>query len=290
MTSLFIDEEATTAKARRAARAKAKAKLDAQGNIINGRQATSTDLWLEELRHIDVRDDSERGEAVLTAASAIQNVKSANIADFLRWLLDSGAWRSYTYPNGDHYEFREREFDYFCAQIDLDPTIANTAARAVDDNELLVAMTEASLVSRGWLAHDVERKPAQGGGARPDRSKRRSVDEITVTYPALRPWLEKYGFSPDGKWAHPLGGPALHGSKSMRAKVAKGASTTQAVGRRTWQACAFGEDDLATRIAEKLIKDGLADGVGRALAAERTRPATPPQHPAAARGSRKAGS
>ena len=128
-------------------------------------------------------------------------------------------------------------------------------------------MTEASLTAWNWKPTDEEGRPRpQGGhGPRPDRSKRRSIDEITATYPQLRPWLEKYGYS------QTLGGTQLHDSKAVRAKVAEGVSVGQALRRRYWSASAVVDGDMAERIAEKLVTDGLADDVYKHLAAARAR-------------------
>ena len=251
---------------RQAARDRADAKYLKQGNRVNGRTVTVTELWLEELRQTDVGSDQNRGEAVLSASSKIKNVDSATIVDFMHWLLDSGAWRSFTYPNGEHFEFLEREFDYFCAQIDVDPNLVNEAARAVNDNALLVAMAEASLTTNGWNPHDVEHevRPQGGRAPGPDRSKRRSVDEITATYPSLRPWLDKYALTGD-RWSPPLGGKKLHESKRVRVAVGKGSTTSAAMVRQRFEVNGGQDTDLAELIARRLVEKDLADDVYRHL-------------------------
>ena len=273
--SMFDNDERdrNSKSARARSRVAAKNKLRESGNIINGREATSSDLWLEELRLIDTDTDETRGEAVLSASSAILNVKSYNIADFLRVLLKSDAWRSFTYPNGDHYEFREREFDYFCAHIDLDPRLATEATRLVGDQKLLVAMAEASLAPGHWNPHDEERE----GVRQPDRSKRRSIDEIIATYPRLEKWLKKYGY------AHTLGGRALHASATVRQAYRKGKSLDEAKGRRQFKVNAGPETDLAELIATRLVEKGLADDVRKHLNAITAR-----ERRAASRNTRKA--
>jgi hypothetical protein len=244
-------------------KARARARLEAidAGFEHNGRRRTASDEWLAALQLTDTDSDTDRGEAVLSAASAIRNVKSANIVDYLRFLLDSGAWRSFTYPDGSHYEFLEREFDYFCALIDLDPKIANEAAKVTGSNDVLVAMAEASLTPQHWKPHE---DPTEHARNRSDRSKRRSVDTIVETYPQIGPWLEKFGL-------RALGGAHLHGSKTVRVGVAGGKSGPAARGARSWTVQVSGEADLASRIAEKLTKDGLAASVLVALNRDNTR-------------------
>ena len=253
-----VDEDLPATKQ---ARVKAKKVMEQRNGQVNGRDASVTDFWLEELRQIDAKSDKERGEAVLSAAMKIHNIDSAVVCDFMRWLLDSGAWRSFTYPNGEHYEFREREFDYFVALIDVDPTIINAAARTINDGALQVALVEASLASQHWNPHDEERKQhPQGGLARPvDRSKRRSFDEIVATYPRLQVWLQKYGMS------QTLGDVNLHSSAVRRKKVAKGMTTSAARRRVQFLATSADDEGLAKNIAGLLIKRGLADDVYRHL-------------------------
>ena len=135
----------------------------------------ATDRWLQELTALagGVENESDRGQFLQRVHSAVANLKHDNIADLVGLILDTGAWRSYTYPNGEHYEFRAREFDYFLAQQDIDPRMVRDAASYAEDGELRALLVESSL--------DVVNED------------RRSVEEITEAYPKLRPWLEKYG-------------------------------------------------------------------------------------------------
>ena len=254
-----VDEDLPATKK---ARVRAKKVMEQRNGQVNGRDASVTDFWMEELRQLDARSDKERGEAVLSAAMKIHNIASAVVCDFMRWLLDSEAWRSFTYPNGDHYEFREQEFDYFVALLDVDPTINNAAARIVNDGPLQVALAEASLRRNGWNPHDDD-KP-RGGGFPCDRSKRRSHDEIIATYPRLEPWLEKYGMT----W---LGGKKLHNSGDIRKKMARGIGATKAQGRLQFHTEGRHQEGLAQNIAGLLLKKGLADDVLKHLRAAQAR-------------------
>jgi hypothetical protein len=252
------------APARDRARNKAVAKRAAEDNWEKrDRFVTIDELWFDELQAAEVDTDENRGEAVAQAATMIRNVKSAQIVDYLRWILRTGLWRSYTYPNGDHFEFLEREFDYFCAQINIDPHLVNEAARSTGANDLLVELAEASLATSSWPAHDTEAETnldmPRRGSYLPDRSKRRSVDEITRTYPTLGAWLERYGYS------NALGGARLHLSKAVRSKVRKGATTGQARGRVEFRVESRDESRLPELIVDALVRKGLDADVYRLL-------------------------
>jgi hypothetical protein len=58
-------------------------------------------------------DDKARGRAVLAAQAKIINNGAIVVQDEIARLLETGTWRSYTYPSGDHHEWLVREFDYF---------------------------------------------------------------------------------------------------------------------------------------------------------------------------------
>lgn len=57
--------------------------------------------------------DTERGKLILESTSLIRNSGGFVIEDVIEDLLRSGAWRTYTFPNGTHHEWLDREFDYF---------------------------------------------------------------------------------------------------------------------------------------------------------------------------------
>lgn len=186
----------------------------------------------------------DRGRLVLSMVSTVRNLKSENILDIIETVFDGDTWRDYTYPNGDHFEFRAREFDYFLAQIDVDPQLVREACRNTSRRDLEARLVEASLT-------------------RVDE-ERRSVEEITATYPQLGPWLDKYG-------VRTLGNKMAYGAQPQRARLAVGEAPQ---GKRYyWSvAVASGPDvqvepsreDYIRKIAEKLVKDGLAEEVAKA--------------------------
>lgn len=59
------------------------------------------------------RTDAERGKLILESTSLIRNSGAFVIEDVIDDLLRSGAWRTYTFPDGTHHEWLDREFDYF---------------------------------------------------------------------------------------------------------------------------------------------------------------------------------
>ena len=62
---------------------------------------------------LPVDTDEDRGKFLLTAHSEVINHGATIVEETFRDLLESGAWRSYTFPDGTHHEWLEREFDYF---------------------------------------------------------------------------------------------------------------------------------------------------------------------------------
>ena len=64
--------------------------------------------------------DSDRGKLILESTSLIRNNGAVVVEDVIEDLLRSGAWRAYTFPDGSHHEWREREFDYFLSAQQFD--------------------------------------------------------------------------------------------------------------------------------------------------------------------------
>lgn len=203
-----------------------------------------TQMWLNELtaKMEGVHDEGSRGDFILRVHSAVINLKSDNLGDLMRLLLDSGAWRSYTYPSGDHYEFRAREFDYFLAQFDVDPRLVADAARHLRDSELRVQLVEASLPEEG--------------------EDRRSVEEIVAAYPQLGTWLDKYGL-------RALGPKDLY-TPATRRQVKNG----KAMYADRWRFVAqitgveASDEQKAQEIVRRLEQAGLLDAVVELLKAE----------------------
>lgn len=57
--------------------------------------------------------DTDRGRLILESTSLIRNSGAFVIEDVIEDLLRSGSWRAYTFPDGTHHEWLDREFDYF---------------------------------------------------------------------------------------------------------------------------------------------------------------------------------
>lgn len=203
---------------------------------MTGHSRGATDKWLQELSALtgSVVSEAERGEFLLRVHSAVANLKHDNIADLVGLILETGAWRSYTYPSGEHYEFRAREFDYFLAQQDIDPRMVRDAASYSDDGELRALLVESSL--------DVVNED------------RRSVEEIVQVYPRLGPWLEKYGL-------RALGPKAAYDGPAARERMKSGGSTSSNAVRQRWEVVSPDPDSLPGAIARRLERDGIAGEV-----------------------------
>lgn len=121
----------------------------------------------------------DRGRKVLAAASAVRNVNADLVSDHIRDLLATGVWRDYVLPNGSRYQWRSQEFDFFLSAAGFDPTLVDHVIRGSGDRALLVAVAEATS----------DRQHAD----------RRSLDDVTATYPELAERLR----------AHPLATPGV---------------------------------------------------------------------------------
>lgn len=207
---------------------------------------STTDRWLTELqgKAQAARTELERGEFLLRASSAVANLHHDNVADIIRLILDSGTWREYTYPNGDHFVFRAREFDYFLAQQDIDPRIVADAAVYTGDQELRALLVESSLDKPG--------------------DDRRDVDEITATYPGLAPWLEKFKL-------RSLGPAVAYNKPQALRNLAEGKSTSAHEGKVRWGVVSVDREALPGDIARRLMSNpDLLQEVVAALAARRS--------------------
>lgn len=84
-----------------------------------------------------------RGLRLQKVALGIRNVKATTIGRMVADLLESEDWREYELPNGQCYEWRASEFDYFLMAIDLDPVIIEQAVRSLGDRELVLDLVSA---------------------------------------------------------------------------------------------------------------------------------------------------
>lgn len=188
----------------------------------------TTDRWLHRLatRADQLCTGNDRGEFNLAVRSAVRNLRSDNIVDLIRLFVTSGSWRDYQYPNGDRYQFRAHEFDYFLAQQDIDPRLVADAAVHCNDHELRALLVEASLDTVD--------------------EHRRSIPDIVATYPMLQSWLTKYG-------QRTLGPTAAYQHTSARAALRTGASANSARRQTFWKVTLTGDADPAAAIAAKLL-------------------------------------
>lgn len=172
----------------------------------------------------------ERGTKVLAAASAIRNVDADMISDYVRSLLESGIWQDYRLPNGNRYQWRSQEFDFFLTVTGLDPALIDHVVRGSGDRVLLVAVAEATS----------DRADAD----------RRSLEEVAARYPEIADRLS----------GHPLAGTAVRRLISKRQAQldfinGKGADSAYRP-RKRWEVRWNGADEtdvVAEAIVAKLM-------------------------------------
>lgn len=111
------------------------------------------------LHGLPVDTDEQRGQFLLTAHSEVINNGSTKVEEAFRDLLETDAWRSYTYPDGTHHEWLEREFDYFVSAwlASQDDQRWETTRRNIVSRDVIVAMADHS---GGAIAHG-ERRPLE---------------------------------------------------------------------------------------------------------------------------------
>ena len=92
-----------------------------------------------------------RYQRVAELVSRVRNAKFADIVAHLEQLIDSELWQDFTTPVGTHFEFRAKEFDYFLAAQEVDPTIVRTAYLKAEDVDGLATkqMHLADITGRG---------------------------------------------------------------------------------------------------------------------------------------------
>lgn len=191
-----------------------------------------------------VETDVDRGRFVLAARGDIVNNGARVVEDRIRELLETGAWRSYTYPDGTHHEWLDREFDYFmCAWI-------------------ISANTEWEYVKRNIVSPDVKLLLADHSGITDGRAQeRRALDEIRDQFPAVHiepiTLVTEYERSVAAK------------DEATRKAYLAGQVTAHRVvrtTRRRWEVDYRDETSLAGLIVAKLERDPqLAEDVHRRL-------------------------
>lgn len=176
--------------------------------------------------------DKERGARILKARDKIINNGARLVEQEIRELLETGDWRSYTYPDGTHHEWLDREFDYFmCAWI-------------AGEN------TEWELVKRNIVSPDVKLMLADHSGTTETKGiDRRSVEDVRNQFPHVH--IETINLV--GKDER---GVAKLGPKA-RAKYVAGDSAHKIVrkDRQRWIVHHVGSQDLAAAIVAKLAAD-----------------------------------
>jgi len=106
--------------------------------------------------------DAERGKLILESTSLIRNNGAAIVEDVIEDLLRSGAWQTYTFPDGTHHEWLDREFDYF------------VSAQQFDWDKIKRNITKPGVLC--LVADSSGRSPNPG-------NHRRALDEIKVQFP-----------------------------------------------------------------------------------------------------------
>lgn len=211
------------------------------GGGVSGDDETINRRWLDEVASMPDTDDPQRGAKILRASSAMRNISAGYIIEYVRLLLGTGCWRSYTFPNGDHHEWLAAEFDYFLSAIEHDPQLVDLAVRVSGDRDLITRIAEAS---------NQKREP----------DDRRPLDEVRAL-PRIGPFIDRYM----------LGGRNVHekvlSSSEAKASYLAGVSARDARRRsKRWEVQCAHDEDLAAAIAARLLKDpDLARDVLNAL-------------------------
>lgn len=99
-------------------------------------------------------------EQISKLISRIRNARFGEMVNHLEQLIDSGEWRDFTTPAGTHFRFRDCEFDYFLAAMEIDPTLVRWAYLKADDVEDLAKkqIRLADITGRGRAIHPAERR------------------------------------------------------------------------------------------------------------------------------------
>ena len=92
----------------------------------------------------------------------------SNVEEAFRDLLETGAWRSYTFPDGTHHEWLEREFDYF----------VSSWLASQDDQRW-------ESVRRNLVSRDVIIMMADHSGGSVTPGERRKIDDVREQFPGV---------------------------------------------------------------------------------------------------------
>jgi hypothetical protein len=198
------------------------------------------------LHGLPVDTDEDRGKFLLTAHSEIVNNGTSKVEEAFRDLLESGAWRSYTFPDGTHHTWLEREFDYF----------VSSWLASQDDQRW-------ESVRRNLVSRDVIMAMADHSGGPVARNERRSIDDVREQFPGV-------GVEPIQMVSIRERTVALDADK-RRAYLADETVTPHKliVRARRWIVHHTGDTDLAEAIVAKLQQDpDLVASVYRKLHAQ----------------------
>jgi hypothetical protein len=104
-----------------------------------------------------------RYEDIAKLISRIRNAKYGEMVGYLEQLVESGDWREFTTPAGTAFRFRECEFDYFLATMEIDPTLVRHAYLHAKDVEGLAKrrMRLADITGRGAKSQPDYRREAE---------------------------------------------------------------------------------------------------------------------------------
>jgi hypothetical protein len=108
-------------------------------------------------------------EQIAKLVSSIRNAKFGQMVAYVEQLIDAEDWRDFSTPVGTHFVFHPKEFDYFLAAQDLDPTtIRHAYAHAKDVEEM--------------VAKRIRLADVTGRGAAPQNGDRRAPNEAASAY------------------------------------------------------------------------------------------------------------
>lgn len=175
--------------------------------------------------------------------SRIRNAKFGEMVEHLEQLIESDIWRDFTTPVGTRFVFLAKEFDYFLAAQEIDPTVVRYA--------YLKAEGIKDLVAKQLRLADIT-----GRGPKPPSDERRDAAEVARFYAA----------DPSGAGAririwHEANSAVVSDSTSRAAKspeqreALESGRVTQRRPRHSWRVEWEDERDVAEMIAAKLLRD-----------------------------------
>ena len=177
--------------------------------------------------------------------SRIRNAKFGEMVEHLEQLIESGIWRDFKTPVGTHFVFRAKEFDYFLAAQEIDPTVVRYAYLKAEGIEDL-------------SAKQLRLADITGRGKKAPSDERRSAAEVARLYGAdpsgagarIRAWHE----TNSAVVSDPIRRAAAARNPEQREALESG-QATQRRPRHSWRVEWENDRATAEMIATKLLRD-----------------------------------